>query len=83
MQSDRPQPSVTIPTSLAPDHLSPLGFTYWQDGSFWLGYLDEFPDYVTQGESMVDLKDHLLSLYEDLVGGEIPHVRRHGTLDVA
>ena len=50
MQSDRPQPSVTTPKSVTPDHLSPLGFTYWQDGDFWLGYLDEFPDYVTQGE---------------------------------
>ena len=66
MQSDRPPPSVTIPTSVAPDHLSPPGFMYWQDGDCWLGYLDEFPDYVTQGESLVDLKDHLLSLHEDL-----------------
>ena len=83
MQSDRPQPSVTIPTNVTPDHLSPLGFTYWQDGDFWLGYLNEFPDYVTQGEPLVDLEDHLLSLYKDLAGGEIPHVRRHGTLNVA
>ena len=83
MQSDRPQPSVTTPKSVTPDHLSPLGFTYWQDGDFWLGYLDEFPDYVTQGESLVDLKDHLLSLHDDLAGGEIPHVRRHGTLSMA
>jgi hypothetical protein len=21
-----------------------IGFTYWQDGQVWLGYLDEFPD---------------------------------------
>ena len=83
MQSNRPQPPDTMPTSVTPDHLSPLGFTYWQDGDFWLGYLDDFPDYVTQGESLVDLKAHLLSLYEDLAGGEIPPVRRHGTLNVA
>ena len=57
------------------------GFTYWQDGGVWLGHLDEFPDYLTQGESLVDLKAHLLSLYEDLVSGEIPHVRHHGTLE--
>ena len=23
-------------------------FTYWSDGDAWLGYADEFPDYVTQ-----------------------------------
>ena len=48
-------------------------FTYWQDGDAWLGYLDDFPDYLTQGE-FDDLKAHRLSLYEDLVSGEIPCV---------
>lgn len=45
-----------------------LAFTYWQDGDAWLGRLDEFPDYLTQGESMEDLKAHLLDLYRDLLG---------------
>ncbi len=25
-------------------------FVHWQDGAMWLGYLDDFPDYMTQGE---------------------------------
>lgn len=83
MPSDQPQTSATTPRSAEPDRLPPLGFTYWQDGDAWLGHLDEFPDYLTQGESLEDLKAHLLSLYEDLVGGEIPHVRRHGMLERA
>jgi hypothetical protein len=43
-----------------------LAYTYWQDGDFWLGYLNEFPDYWTQGLSLNDLKDHLFDLYLDL-----------------
>lgn len=43
-----------------------LTYTYWKDGDFWLGYLNEFPDYWTQGVSMNDLQDHLLDLYLDL-----------------
>ena len=58
-------------------------FTYWQDGEAWLGYLDEFPDYLTQGESLGDLKAHLADLYRDLTSGEIPCVRRHAELEVA
>ena len=58
-------------------------FTYWQDGEAWLGYLDEFPDYLTQGESLEDLKAHLADLYRDLTSGEIPCVRRHAELEVA
>jgi len=60
-----------------------LGFTYWQDGDDWLGFLDEFPDYMTQGSSLDDLREHLLDLYRDLTSGAIPNVRRHSVLDVA
>lgn len=59
------------------------GFTYWQDGEHWLGHLDEYPDYLTQGESLEDLKENLVDLYKDLSSGAIPSVRRHATLDVA
>lgn len=59
------------------------GFTYWQDGDAWLGYLDEFPDYMTQGSSLEDLREHLLDLYQDLTSGVIPHGRRHSVLEVA
>ena len=24
-------------------------YTYWQDENMWLGYLDDYPDYMTQG----------------------------------
>ncbi len=58
------------------------GFTYWQDGSDWIGYLDEFPDYQTQGTSLDDLKAHLTDLHRDLTSGVIPNVRRHAQLEL-
>ena len=58
-------------------------YIYWQDGQFWLGYLEEYPDYVTQGESLEDLQVHLRDLYADLAGGLIPGVRRVAELEVA
>jgi predicted RNase H-like HicB family nuclease len=58
-------------------------FVYWQDGDAWLGYLEEFPDYVTQGNSLDDLKEHLRDIYADVTGGVIPAVRRAADLDVA
>lgn len=60
-----------------------LRFVYWQDGDAWLGYLEEYPDYVTQGISLADLKDHLRDIWADVTGGHIPSVRRVGELDVA
>ena len=58
-------------------------YVYWQDGDIWLGYLEEFPDYITQGETLDDLREHLLDLYEDLTGGKIPSVRRVAELAVS
>ena len=41
-----------------------------QDGDAFLGYLVDYPDYWTQGESLDDLKAHLTDLYKDLTSGE-------------
>jgi len=48
----------------------------WQDDETWLGYLLDYPDYWTQGESLDDLKEHLKDLYADLSAGMIPGARR-------
>ena len=59
-----------------------LRYVYWQDDDMWLGYLDEYPDYMTQGESLDDLQENLKDLYADLDSGEIPGVRRVAELQV-
>jgi predicted RNase H-like HicB family nuclease len=56
--------------------MNTLRFTYWQDGDAWLGYLEEFPDYWTQGYSVTELKVNLLDLYRDLEGGHVAGIRR-------
>ncbi|MCB1231592.1 MAG: type II toxin-antitoxin system HicB family antitoxin [Verrucomicrobiae bacterium] len=58
-------------------------FTYWEDGDFFVGYLNEFPDYWTQGVDLDDLKEHLVDLYKDLTSGDLPGIRRVGELEVA
>ena len=57
--------------------------TYWKHGDFFLGYLDESPEYQTQGESLEDLKEHLLDLYKDLSSDAIPGVVHHDELVIA
>jgi len=63
--------------------MSSLDFTYWQDGNDWIGFLDEFPDYMTQGLSFEELKENLADLYQDLTSGSIPNIRRRAKLEVA
>jgi hypothetical protein len=56
---------------------------YWQAGRHWLGYFEEFPDYVIQGGSLRDLEDHLKDLYQDLTSAAIPGIRRVAELPVS
>jgi predicted RNase H-like HicB family nuclease len=58
-------------------------YVYWQEKDYWLGYLEQYPDYWTQGESLEDLKEHLKDLYEDLSNERIPEARCVAELEVS
>ena len=58
-------------------------YTFWQDGDFFLGYLNEYPDYWTQGFSKDELLDNLKDLLTDFESREVPFVRRVEEMAVA
>jgi len=60
-----------------------MRYIYWQDEGMWLGYLEEYPDYMTQGESIEELQDNLKDIYKELTSGTIPHVRKVAELQVS
>jgi hypothetical protein len=60
-----------------------VNFIYWEQDGDWLGYLQEYPDYWTQGMTLDDLKEHLKDLYKDLTSGQIPGIRRVEELAVS
>lgn len=51
-----------------------LRYTYWQDREYFLGYLNDFPEYETQALSKDELEHNLKSLLDDIESGEIPFV---------
>ena len=53
-----------------------VNIVYWEEEGGWLGYLQEYPDYWTQGETLDDLKEHLKDLYKNITGGDIPGIRK-------
>lgn len=59
-----------------------VNIVYWEEDGGWLGYIQEYPDYWTQGETLENLKEHLKDLYKDLTSGEIPGIRKVGELVV-
>lgn len=60
-----------------------LKFTWWKTEQFYLGYLNEYPDYMTQGVTKEELVENLKSLLEDIESNEIPYIRKTETLMVA
>ena len=56
---------------------------YWEEDGAWLGYLEEFPDYWTQGDTLDDLQAHLRDLHADMTSGVLPGIRRVADLAVA
>jgi predicted RNase H-like HicB family nuclease len=60
-----------------------LRYIYWQVDDMWLGYFDEFPDYITQGDTQEELQENLKDIYAELTSGNIPGVRRTAELHIA
>jgi predicted RNase H-like HicB family nuclease len=60
-----------------------IKYVYWQEEDMWLGYLEEYPDYWTQGETIEELQESLKDLYIELTSGNIPCVRRVAELNLA
>jgi len=45
-----------------------LSYTFWEakEGGY-IGFINQFPDYWTQGDSIEELESMLSSLYEDII----------------
>ncbi|MGI8789113.1 MAG: type II toxin-antitoxin system HicB family antitoxin [Pyrinomonadaceae bacterium] len=51
-------------------------YTFWQDGEFFIGFLNDYPDYETQGYSKDELLENLKDLSKDITSKEIPYIKR-------
>ncbi|OGT88325.1 MAG: hypothetical protein A2286_13135 [Gammaproteobacteria bacterium RIFOXYA12_FULL_61_12] len=60
-----------------------IKFTSWQDGDFYIGFINEYPDYQTQGTSKDELIDNLKDLLIDLESGQVPYIHKVEELLVA
>lgn len=63
--------------------MAKIKYKYWKDENMWLGYLDEYPDYITQGQNIEELEENLRDIYKDISGGLILSVRKIAELEVS
>lgn len=43
-----------------------LKYIYWKDDNWYLGYLVDYPDYLTQGKTIEELVENLKGLVLDI-----------------
>lgn len=53
-----------------------LEYTFWRDGEFYIGHLNDYPDYETQAYSKDELIENLKDLILDLESSEVPFIRK-------
>jgi predicted RNase H-like HicB family nuclease len=64
--------------------MASIKIVYWQENDgFWLGHLQDYPDYMTQGLSLDELKENLRDIYKDITGGLVPKVRTVEEMEIA
>ena len=60
-----------------------VSFTFWRDGKYYLGFLNQYPDYQTQAKTKSELTDNLTELLKDIESREVPYIRKVEELLVA
>lgn len=58
-------------------------FIYYKEDDMFVGWLEEYPDYRTQGDTLEELRENLLDIYNELNAGYIPYAHKVGELKVA
>jgi predicted RNase H-like HicB family nuclease len=65
------------------DRLVKMKITYWREGDGrYLGFLNDYPDHWTQGESYDDLVDHLRDLYREFQDEKLPGIRKVEEIEI-
>lgn len=60
-----------------------IQYTWWRENDLFLGFLNAYPDYQTQGTDKDELIENLRDLLLDLESEQVPYVRKVEELLVA
>ncbi len=57
-----------------------LTLLYWKSEKFWLGKLLEYPEVMTQGETLEELEENIKDAYRLLVLEDVPEEHQTKTI---
>jgi predicted RNase H-like HicB family nuclease len=59
-----------------------LKYSYVIDDGYYVGHLDDYPQYITQGESIEDFEKSLYEIYAWIMDGTLEVKEHKGFLEV-
>ena len=60
-----------------------MKIVYQEQDGWFIGHIQEYPDYETQGGTLEELKINLLDIYHDISNGLVSDAEPYKVLDVA
>jgi predicted RNase H-like HicB family nuclease len=60
-----------------------LKYTYIIDDGYYVGHLDDYPQFTTQGENLEDFEKSLREIYGWIIDGTLEAKEHKGVLEVA
>ena len=60
-----------------------INIVYKKEKEWFIGHIQEYPDYESQGETIEELKENLLEIYSDIEKGLVPDAEPFHLLEVA
>ena len=60
-----------------------IKYTYKQDGKFFIGHINEYPEYPTQAFSIDELEINLQDIYSMIQDGTLDAWNKHGVMKIA
>ncbi len=60
-----------------------INIIYKKEKEWFIGHIQEYPDYESQGRTIEELKENLLDIYNDIESGRVPDAEPFHILQVA
>ncbi len=60
-----------------------LNIVYKKEKDWFIGHIQEYPDYESQGKTIDELRDNLIEIYGDINKGLVPDAEPFQLLEVA
>jgi predicted RNase H-like HicB family nuclease len=60
-----------------------INIVYKEEKGLFVGHIQEYPDYESQGETLDELRNNLIEIYNDIRKGLVPDAEPFHVLEVA